>query len=130
MNSLSILEAKPAIRRVSSDFTGDEAVELEMLEARIGISRAARNKSERDALLMALAMSALKDRVNAYTSETGKRYPNFDEIARWIENTSNSEKIEEAHKIADSTMNTDQPRLLAHERESSDQPDNGSEWST
>jgi hypothetical protein len=26
-------------------------------------------------------------------------------------------------------MNTDQTRLLAHERESSDQPDNGSEWS-
>ncbi len=86
-----MIPAKPPIRRVCADFHGSEAVELDILEARLGISRAARNKGERDAVLMELAVLSLRKQVEAYSQQTGDLYPSYDSLASWLESRPGTE---------------------------------------
>lgn len=118
MKELSWIAAKPAMRRVSADFSGDAAVELEMLEARIGITRAAKNKGERDSLLMALAVHALKNRVEAFVEESGQNYPDFDQIAQWLDTPKKTESDAGVQKPEESTTspaNGEERQYLTHE---------------
>ena len=87
MKALGALQDKPKIRRVCADFSDNEAVELDMLEVQIGINRAARNKSERDAALMEPAFLSLRKHVEAYSGLVGDKYPNYQSLARWLESS-------------------------------------------
>ncbi|WP_312283466.1 hypothetical protein [Candidatus Igneacidithiobacillus taiwanensis] len=91
MRNIDMIPVKPPIRRVCADFHGADAVELDILEARLGISRAARNKSERDAVLMELAVLSLKKQVEAYSQQTGDPYPSYDSLASWLESRHGTE---------------------------------------
>jgi len=72
------------IRRVSAEFSGDDAVDLEIIEVSLGLSRATRSKSERDTKLMQVALAALGKVIEQYRSERGERYPEFGDFAAWI----------------------------------------------
>ena len=72
------------IRRVSAEFSGDEAVDLEIIEVSLGLSRVTRSKSERDTKLMQIALAALRKAVEQYRLESGERYPEFSEFAAWL----------------------------------------------
>ena len=72
------------IRRVSAEFSGDDAVDLEIIEVSLGLSRITRSKSERDAKLMQVALAALGKVIEQYRLESGERYPEFGDFAVWI----------------------------------------------
>jgi hypothetical protein len=85
MHYIDSLPSKPPVRRICADFQKEAAVEVDMLEVQIGINRAARNKTERDAVLMELALLSLRKHVEAFSSMTGDKYPDYQAIARWLE---------------------------------------------
>lgn len=85
MRNIDILPSKPPVRRVCADFHGEAAVEVDMLEVQIGINRAARNKSERDAVLMEIALLSLRKHVEAFSALTGDKYPDYQSVVRWLE---------------------------------------------
>ena len=72
------------IRRVSAEFSGDEAVDLEIIEVSLGLSRITRSKSERDTKLMQVALAALGKVVEQYRLKSGERYPEFGDFAAWL----------------------------------------------
>jgi hypothetical protein len=67
-------------RRISAELTGDSAVEADVLETALRIADVARTKGERDTALITLAMMALSREKARFTSETGKRYPSYQEL--------------------------------------------------
>lgn len=73
------------VRRVSAEYFGDDAVDLEIIEVTLGLNRIARNKGDRDAKLMKVALSALRKAVEQYREESGERYPDFETFASWLE---------------------------------------------
>lgn len=74
-----------ATRRVCADFTGDEAVDLEILEVSLGIGRIAKSKSDKDAYLLKAAVLALSNAINRYRQVTDRKYPDYNEIVSWME---------------------------------------------
>ncbi|MHB8314503.1 MAG: hypothetical protein ACYDCW_02135 [Acidithiobacillus ferrivorans] len=78
------------IRRVSAEFVGDDAVDLEIIEVSLGLNRIARSKSERDTKLMQVALAALGKTIEQYRSFSGERYPEFSEFATWLGMKTNS----------------------------------------
>lgn len=87
MSTFDSLQAKPAMRRICADFHGNDATELDLLEVRLGIHRAARSKGERDAALMELAIFSLKKHLDAYSGMIGDQYPDYQSLAGWLEST-------------------------------------------
>ncbi|MEY2335192.1 hypothetical protein [Acidithiobacillus ferrianus] len=86
------------IRRVSAEFSGDDAVDLEIIEVSLGLSRITRSKSERDTKLMQVALAALRKVIEQYRSESGERYPEFGDFAAWIGiNTDGVPTMDEHH---------------------------------
>lgn len=72
------------VRRVSAEYFGDDAVDLEIMEVTLGLNRNSRNKGDRDTKLMKIAFSALRRAIEQYRMETGERYPDFDTFASWL----------------------------------------------
>lgn len=70
-----------AVRRVSAEYFGDDAVDLEIMEVTLGLNRNVRNKGDRDAKLLKIAFLALRRAIEQYRRETGERYPDFDRFA-------------------------------------------------
>ncbi len=91
MSTIDAIPSKPPVRRVCADFHGEAAVEVDMLEVQIGINRAARNKSERDAVLMELALLSLRKHISAFSALTGDKYPDYQSIAKWLERADQQE---------------------------------------
>jgi hypothetical protein len=79
-----VLPDEDRVRRVSAEFIGDEATELELLEVSIGLGEAGKTKGERDARLVRLALMALKREIEACRTATGKRYPRHAELEDWL----------------------------------------------
>lgn len=85
MRNIDAIPSKPPIRRICADFQGEAAVEIDMLEVQIGINRAARNKSERDAVLMEIALLSLRKHIDAFVVQSGDKYPDYRSIAHWLD---------------------------------------------
>ena len=86
------------VRRVSAEFIGDEAVDLEIIEVSLGLSRVTRSKSERDTKLMQVALAALGKVIEQYRLESGERYPEFGDFAAWLGiKTNGASSIDEIH---------------------------------
>lgn len=82
---MKVLPTSKPIRRICADFHDDQATEIDMLEVRIGIHRAARSKSDRDKVLTDTALTALKHVVEAYSSLIGDKYPDYQTILGFLE---------------------------------------------
>lgn len=72
------------VRRVSAEFVGDEAVDLEIIEVSLGLNRISRSKSDRDMKLMQVALASLRNSIEQYRSKSGDRYPEFVSFAEWL----------------------------------------------
>lgn len=79
-------------RRVSADFVGDEALDLDVLEVRLRISQHAKSKSDKDSLLVKTAIAALQERVDAFCLETGTKYPDCENFIHWLHSQTKGEK--------------------------------------
>ncbi len=87
-------------RRVSVDFVGDEALDLEVLEVQLRINRHAKSKGDKDSLLVKTAIAALQERVGAFCRETGTKYPDCENFVRWL-NLKQNEVPEQQTSISD-----------------------------
>lgn len=72
------------VRRVSAEIFGDQALDLEIMEVSLGLNRATRNKGDRDARLLTLALAALRKAVSQYSTENRVRYPELGEFSEWL----------------------------------------------
>ena len=96
-------------RRVCADFFDDPAVELDLLEVQLGINRAYRNKGERDAALIELAVLSLKKHVAAYSGLIGDKYPSCADVTAWLESDGY------LSKFTDFLLHYKNPVLIAHD---------------
>lgn len=104
------------VRRVSAEFVGDEAVDLEIIEVSLGLNRISRSKSDRDTKLMQVALASLKNSIEQYRSKSGERYPEFGNFAAWL--GIDADIKGESAVIRTFSSNTDEPEVLgvAHEQ--------------
>ncbi len=78
--------AESAVKRISGEFHGDDAVEMEIIEVSLGVSRIARSKSDRDDLVLRAARFALTKTLALYRLETGERFPEYHDFLSWLTN--------------------------------------------
>lgn len=88
-----------------------------MLEVQIGINRAARNKTERDAVLMELALFSLRKHVEAFSTMTGDKYPDYQSIARWLESGEAHVQSGKSWELPDNRQNALTAPTMEHEHE-------------
>ncbi|OFC61808.1 hypothetical protein BAE30_03800 [Acidithiobacillus caldus] len=77
-------KANGQIRRISVDMVGDDAVDLEILEASLGIPHNFRGKSDRDHAVAKIAFAALYRSLEAYRQQFGVKHPKYEDFAAWL----------------------------------------------
>jgi hypothetical protein len=117
MRHIDAIPSKPPVRRICADFHKEAAVEVDMLEVQIGINRAARNKTERDAVLMELALFSLRKHVEAFSTMTGDKYPDYQSIARWLESGEAHVQSGKSWELPDNRQNALTAPTMEHEHE-------------
>lgn len=85
MRTIENIKESTPHRRIVADLHNEDAIELDVLEAKLGINRAVRSKGERDAAIVDIALLSLKKHVEAYSGLTGNKYPSYTDIAAWLE---------------------------------------------
>jgi hypothetical protein len=118
MRALDKLPQKPPVRRICADFHGEASVEVDMLEVQIGIHRAARNKSERDAALMEIALLSLKKHVEAFSAMTGEKYPDYRLLAEWLERGADTVNGDPSQHLAENPTTAHEVPMVAHDHDS------------
>lgn len=73
------------IKRLHTEFRGDEAVELEILEVMLRMGEVARTRIESDTRLVRLALKALDRAIADYCARTGQRYPTYVVLSRYLD---------------------------------------------
>lgn len=73
------------LRRITAEFRGDEAVELDILEVSLRIEEVARTRQEVDSLVVRLAIQALRRAIAEFCDKTGVRYPNYRSLVEFLE---------------------------------------------
>jgi hypothetical protein len=77
-------KANGQIRRISVDMIGDDAVDLEILEASLGIPHNFRGKSDRDHAVAKIAFAALYRALEEYRQQFGVKHPKYEDFAAWL----------------------------------------------
>jgi hypothetical protein len=72
------------LRRLTADFRGDDAVEIDILEVSLRMGEVARTRMEADTMLVRLAFKALGNAITEYCQKTGSRYPSYKALARYL----------------------------------------------
>jgi hypothetical protein len=72
------------IKKIIATFTGEDAIELELLEKSLRIDKLAKSKSERDSLFFGLALIALQKTINTYNKEHQLKYPSYEQIKNYL----------------------------------------------
>lgn len=72
------------IKKITATFTGEEAIELELLEKSLRIDKLAKSKSERDNLFFGLALAALQKTIDSYNKTYQVKYPSYDQIKAYL----------------------------------------------
>lgn len=73
------------LRRITAEFRGDEAVELDIIEVSLRIEEVARTRLEVDSLMVRLAIQALKRTITEFCGKTGVRYPNYRSLVEFLD---------------------------------------------
>jgi hypothetical protein len=73
------------IRRINTEFRGDEALELEILEVMLRMGEVARTRIESDTKLVRLALRALDCVIAEHCARTGQRYPSYTILSRYLD---------------------------------------------
>lgn len=77
-------KANTKVKRLSAEFIGDQAIEIELLEVSLRSGEEARSKLERDTALVGLALRALEHAIDEYRQKTGIRYPSRQQIEEYL----------------------------------------------
>lgn len=73
------------LRRITAEFRGDEAVELEILEVSLRMGEVARTRIEADTRLLHLAFKALDNVIAEYCRANNAKYPSYKVLLRYLE---------------------------------------------
>lgn len=73
------------VKRLHAEFRGDEAVELDILEATLRLGDVARTRLEADTVLLRLAFKALDRAIDEYARKTGQRYPSYRTLMGYLD---------------------------------------------
>lgn len=90
-------------KRISAEFRGDEAIDIELLEVKLRLGEVARTRFEADTHLIRLALQALVRSMEDYCEQTGARYPSYRVLRGFLAGEA------EAIPAADDTAN---PRIV------------------
>jgi hypothetical protein len=72
------------IKKINATFTGEEAIELELLEKSLRIDKFSKSKSERDNLFFNLALNALQKTIQNYAKVNNLKYPFYEQIKAYL----------------------------------------------
>jgi hypothetical protein len=75
------------IKKITATFTGEDAIELELLEKSLRIDKLAKSKSERDNLFFSLALAALQKTIDSYNKAYQLKYPSYEQIKDYLQKT-------------------------------------------
>lgn len=75
---------KPMVRKIRGEFSGDDAIDLNILETALGMKSVSKSKAERESLLIKAAIYALSLQIAQYRDETGVKHPDFHELVNWM----------------------------------------------
>lgn len=73
------------VKRLHAEFRGDEAVELDILEATLRLGDVARTRTDADTVLARLAFKALYRASEEYCRKTGLRYPTYRTLMGYLD---------------------------------------------
>jgi len=72
------------IKKITATFTGDQAIELELLEKSLRLDKLAKTKSERDNLFFSLALDSLRKSIIKYSKQHGTKYPSYEQMKDYL----------------------------------------------
>ena len=73
------------VKRLHTEFRGDDAVELDILEVSLRIGEVARTRIEADTVLTRFAFRALYRCIEEYSRKSGQRYPTYPALAAYLD---------------------------------------------
>lgn len=88
------------VRRVTAEFKGDEAVELDILEVLLRIEEVARTRQDVDSLMVRLGIKALKRALAELCSKSGVRYPSYPLLLAYLEDHPDTEDREPSNVVS------------------------------
>jgi hypothetical protein len=71
-------------KRISLELKGDDVIKADILETSLQLNRLSRSKSERDAELVSLGLSALEFVMMQVSKESGKKYPSAQDVRSFL----------------------------------------------
>jgi len=87
------------LKRISAEFRGDEAVEIDILEVMLRMGEVSRTRIECDTKLVRLALKALDRTIADYCGRTGQRYPTYVALARHLDEKEAAQSTEAARVV-------------------------------
>ncbi len=88
------------VKRITAEFRGDEAVEIDILEVMLRMGEVSRTRIECDTKLARLALKALDRAIADYSARTGQRYPSYTVLERFIEEREAGAQAEPARVVS------------------------------
>jgi len=73
------------LKRIHTEFRGDEAVEIDILEVMLRMGEVSRTRLDCDTRLVRLALKALDRAIADYGAKTGQRYPGYQDIMKFLD---------------------------------------------
>jgi hypothetical protein len=84
MGEDEVKAASTKIRRISAELTGDMAVEADLISTMLRLDEKGRSKVERDTLLVELGIQALNAAIERWRKETGRKFPDHEDVRRYL----------------------------------------------
>jgi hypothetical protein len=88
------------VKRVTAEFRGDEAVEIDILEVMLRMGEVSRSRIECDTKLARLALKALDRAIADYSVRTGQRYPTYMVLAKFLDEREAPAPVEPARVVS------------------------------
>lgn len=88
------------IKRITAEFRGDEAVEIDILEVMLRMGDVSRSRIECDTKLVRLALKALDRTIDDYCRRTGQRYPAYPLLVKHLEEHDPAAQAEPARVVS------------------------------
>jgi len=88
------------VKRITAEFRGDEAVEIDILEVMLRMGEVARARIECDTKIVRLALKALDRAIADYCVRTGQRYPSYTVLEKFLEERDAAAQAEPARVVS------------------------------
>jgi hypothetical protein len=88
------------VKRVTAEFRGDEAVEIDILEVMLRMGEVSRTRIDCDTKLVRLALKALDRAIADYCGRTGQRYPTYSLIVKHLDEREPAAQAELARVVS------------------------------